>query len=1534
MNIRIPRGQDRRIAYTDRKNGYIELSSSSASSASDGYFRGDRQYLSDFFIEAACAGGAAKAVLYRTNARWTDVRPEGFSVAFERCGLSVSLLLDEQAFCLSLGGGAHDAPADGERGSDREGAEAAGQGPAEPGTGVGLVLGSLFTALPASSGARRETRPSAAWVCARREGITVWKHPSGIAVASASPFALDAAGTDRIVLRPDDTAVPLYVAFGTDGSPEPAGADGASPAPGAAEEQAFSLARTAAIGAHRAKIDAFFTGFKSDSGNAEFDAAVRWAQFSGWMLVTDDPGPGIWAGLPWFRDNWGRDTFIALPGILLVSGRFAEAREVLVGFARHQMRDQASPDWGRIPNRYRGAGDVIFNTADGTLWFIRSLWEYVQYSGDTAILAELRDTVDLALEADATRRTDGHGFLLHGDADTWMDARIRGKEPWSARGDRACDIQALWYTALRIGARIARFLGDGNRAAARDALADKVRDSFRRFFWDADRNAVADCLPPGGHGEWLRDFRVRPNQLFAITAPSILGHETGEDELLDPAQRLQVLENVRRELVSPFGLFSLSPDDPLFHPKHENPGAYHKDAAYHNGTIWVWNSGPYVSASVAGSGSLASATLQTVSDALLRNQALMIHRYGCAGTLSENIHAEPGADGNPVLSGTFSQAWSVSEFARNVYQDIIGFRPRLADLRIEMKPHLPAGVDRWSAEVPFGPGWYLAVELERCHNRGFSGIDCRLVWNVPGAAGGSGSETAGAVPALSVNGAAIRPGVPVELFFAHTDGERGLKPPVRRTDGASAGPAWFTEQFPARDFAPEWCGAVHQKDYLERLVLGGRMKSPTGGGANAAALEWLFDSASFRLKYHTRLALGALWSSTRTVFRLWAPTARAVSLVLYPDGTDSPPSAIIPMVRGTEQTGSAGVWEVPVPGDLHGTYYRFRVQAHGIIRDSADPYSRACGVNGLRSMVCDFSRTNPEGWDTARSPSLVSPNDAVVYEVHVADISSSPAWSGDPVLRRTYRGACAEGTSLDGRPTGFDHIRSLGVTHLQLLPIFDFSSVDERRALDHSYGEQLVYGKFNWGYDPGNYFAPEGSYSSDPYDGTVRVRELKQLILACCRNGLGVIMDVVFNHVPAAQYHPLGICVPGYYFRVDSYAGCGDDTASERSMFRQYMVDAVCWWLSEYKLSGFRFDLMGLHDVETMNEIRASLQKLRPDVLVYGEGWDMYRGGKMVSASMREARKMPGIGFFNDALRCGIKGPAFKPEEGGFIHNGSHREAVKFGLVGTVYHPQVHNRDVDGTANPNPWTDRTAASINYTEIHDNSTLYDKLVLVENNRDEAYYERLQKTALGIVILAQGVPVIHAGMEFMRTKEIPADILAKHPGLYDLYWTADRRRAFSHNTYNLSDRINALDWQRCAEKRSVVDYVRTLIRIRKDHPLFRLRTGAEVGSCIQFLEPAAEQLLPMIRPAGEQMHWTEKPGPSVLAWRIDAGTSLDSWRSACVIVNPSCEAVRFTLPECAEGARWHLVLDGEGGSGDAASGAEVSVAAKALYLYAEF
>ena len=1469
MNIRLMRNSKRKMAWTDKCGGYFEFSCME-NGADGGYFRGDCRLLTGFSSD----GTTLK------EADYIDVRPEGFCAVFREAMLNVSLLLYERAFY------AYSAKSVGILGCAAAGWRKSAEN-------------APFQSTPS------EDSQQLTWVKEIIDGCTVVSSSAGFAAAAEFDFRYTA----------DDDGITLFR-----GQAAFAGADNS----GGAERKAFSaagwyivfedgqveaaqkavrLAKANAVGTHCRSVASFLEQCAIDSGDKRFDEAFLWARFNGWMLATKDSASGctgIWAGLPWFRDNWGRDTFISLCGTLLASGCFAEAKDVLLGFAGFQDVDEASSTYGRIPNRYRSADDVIYNTADGTLWFIRALWEYVQYSGDTAILSKLQKTIFTALDADRAR-TDANGFLKHGDADTWMDARIQNKEAWSPRGDRANDIQALWFTALKIGSIVADMTGNAEKSKEYACLAEKVKASFDSIFWNPIYDSMADYLPEGQYGEWAKDMKVRPNQLLTLTVPSVL--PAGEENrLCSPHKTERILEDVERELVSPFGLFSLSPDDPLFHPEHENPAMYHKDAAYHNGTIWEWQSGAYISAAAEARNAMGEKPA-----AIIQNEAKMILDWGAAGSLSENIHAKADADGNPKLSGTFSQAWSLAEFVRNVCQDIAGFTPRLAEGKLDLHPHLPQNLESFSAMLPFGRGWTLCVDINRAENE----YECEVRWNA--------GEDFFALPELYLNGVRIKPNEKrtVKVKFAPENAEAGQQKKNEQQSAAKfcCPERWITAGFPAHDFAAEWCGSVHIKDYLEKLTLSGRMKSRVSGGANTAALEWLFDSKEFEDKYTTDAELGALYGKSETVFRLWAPTARAVEVVLFADGENAPQQQTYVMQNRTEK-GFAGVWEVCVKGDLHGVYYQFKVRAHGVTAISSDPYAKAAGVNGMRSMVVDLARTNPDGWEKIRLPELQSPSDAVLYEAHIADITSSPHWNGSQAARRTYLGAAESGTSFGGVPTGFDHIKSLGITHVQFLPLFDFRSVDEAKTYDAAYAEKSTFGLFNWGYDPQNYGLPEGSYSSNPYDGAVRIRELKTMIKAYADSGIGVVMDVVFNHVNDGLKHAFNLCVPGYYYRVEGYSGAGEDTASEHAMVRRYIVDMLRYWLTEYKLCGFRFDLMGLHDVRTLNEARAALQKIKKDVLLYGEGWCMYQAGKMKPADMSNAALLDEIGFFNDAVRCGIKGAAFGDTEPGFIHDGRRREAIKFGIVGATAHPQLDYEKIEGTAAPFPWGKKTWISLNYTEIHDNMTLNDKLILVEPDKDTAYYEQMQKFALSLVILAEGLPILHAGMEFMRTKEVPFDMMKDISQFDDAARLVDGR-AILRNTYNVCDKINALDWSRCAEKQSVVAYTRDLIAFRKAHPAFRIADGKKLADMLAFIDNEEAEL-----------------PKEVLAWRIDGKKCGDDRNTLLILANPLSSAAAFVLPESGE---WNLITDGINFAppdSDALKGcSEVTLAAKTLSVYGE-
>lgn len=466
---------------------------------------------------------------------------------------------------------------------------------------------------------------------------------------------------------------------------------------GEATQRARTLVAGDPIGdERRATYTALTTSYLATS-DLEYNKALNWAKAASKLFVVEEYGAGIWAGLPWFRENWGRDTFIALPGTLLVSGQFADARAVLANFARFQnLKTPRDKDYGRIPNRV-SPDEIIYNTVDGTPWMLREAYEYIRYTGDRAFAREMYKLAVPYFEGAIANYADADGLLEHAASDTWMDARVENPthQPWSDRGPRANDIQALWYTALDTGAWLAEQAGDMQRAAEWRALAGKARASFLRLFWDG--SIMADRLRADGS----RDIKVRPNQLMLATIPF--------DDFLPGAVQARVTKNAVSTLLYPYGIASLSQDDPTFHPRHENPAFHHKDAAYHNGTIWGWNAGFTVTA-------LNRFGYQDLSWQLTQNLGKQILGLGIDGTLgsmSENLDALPHEDGRLKPSGTFAQSWSVAEYARNGYQDYVGFRPDLPQDTLAFEPAIPAGWSRFGALLPFGAGEQLAVDFKR-----------------------------------------------------------------------------------------------------------------------------------------------------------------------------------------------------------------------------------------------------------------------------------------------------------------------------------------------------------------------------------------------------------------------------------------------------------------------------------------------------------------------------------------------------------------------------------------------------------------------------------------------------------------------------------------------------------------------------------------------------------------------------------------------------------------------------------------------------
>ena len=532
--------------------------------------------------------------------------------------------------------------------------------------------------------------------------------------------------------------------------------------------------------------------------------------------------------------------------------------------------------------------------------------------------------------------------------------------------------------------------------------------------------------------------------------------------------------------------------------------------------------------------------------------------------------------------------------------------------------------------------------------------------------------------------------------------------------------------------------------------------------------------------------LGALYEKEGTLLRVWTPTAKSVEVWIYADDSFKGPSTKIEMVQKPK-----GIFEAYLPGDQHGTIYVYKILfLNNRESISVDPYARATTVNGMKSVIADLNRTNPDGWGE-RLPAFGLPEEAIIYELHIRDFSISE--TSGIVNKGKFLGLTEKNTqNASGRKTGLDYLIDLGITHIQILPMFDYATVDEANLTEPQY---------NWGYDPLNYNVPEGSYSTDPFDPFNRIFEVKQMIRTLHDNGLRVIMDVVYNHVYDPKDQALERTVPGYFYRYNADGslangtGVGNDTASERHMMRKYIIDSVKYWAKEYHLDGFRFDLMGIHDSVTMNAIREALDKIDPSIIIIGEGWEMSTPlPEDLKASQRNAQAMPRIAHFNDSIRIALKGSDFGDEKDrGFISGKNYLEDLLLRNIKGAMHLSSHSSYVD-----------PEQVIQYVEAHDNLTLYDKLL--RSNPDDSEEVRIKRHTLAtsIVLLSQGVPFIHGGQEFLRTKAGVA------------------------NSYQSPDEINQFEWERVTTFQESVAYVKGLIALRKSEYLFRLHTHEEIDT----------------------------------------------------------------------------------------------------------
>ncbi|TMM32192.1 type I pullulanase [Polaribacter aestuariivivens] len=597
-----------------------------------------------------------------------------------------------------------------------------------------------------------------------------------------------------------------------------------------------------------------------------------------------------------------------------------------------------------------------------------------------------------------------------------------------------------------------------------------------------------------------------------------------------------------------------------------------------------------------------------------------------------------------------------------------------------------------------------------------------------------------------------------------------------------------------------------------------------------------------------------LWlshSKEATTFKIWSPTATAVKLNFYKTGNASD-------VFETHnlQDDENGVWSKTIKGDLHGTYYTYQVYINDTwLAETPGIYAKAVGVNGKKAMVLDFETTHPTNWKNDTYVTLKSPNDAIIYELHIRDITiQKDANSSFP---GKYLGLVEKGTKSNlNISTAIDHIKQLGITHVHLLPTFDNYSIDETN---------LKKPQFNWGYDPQNYNVPEGSFATNPFDAEVRIKEFKTMVKAFHNANIGVILDVVYNHTGRTENSNFNLENPNYYYRFNkdgSYsdaAACGNETASERKMARTFILESVKYWAEEYHLDGFRFDLMGIHDIETMNLIAAEVKKINKNALIYGEGWTANNSPlpEEKRALKKHTQQMPQIAAFSDDLRDGIKGSVFDDNSTGFVSGAENtEESIKFGIVGAIHHPQIDYKAVNYS--DKPWANQPWQAINYVSCHDNHTLYDKLKISQPNASEEEIKAMHKLATAIVLTSQGTPFLHAGSEMMRTKN------------------------GEHNSYKSPDAINQINWNLKVQHADVVKYYQNLIRLRKEHPAFRMPTANEVQENLEF----------------------QKVENGLVSYQIKNNANNDSWKTILIIFNAKNKPFNYKL-----NTSWRIAVLGD-------------------------
>lgn len=603
--------------------------------------------------------------------------------------------------------------------------------------------------------------------------------------------------------------------------------------------------------------------------------------------------------------------------------------------------------------------------------------------------------------------------------------------------------------------------------------------------------------------------------------------------------------------------------------------------------------------------------------------------------------------------------------------------------------------------------------------------------------------------------------------------------------------------------------------------------------------NWKFRDVNFlAFPVYSGDDLGVLYTKQKTIVRIWAPTAEKVELRVYAQATGGEAIRIDQFVKAEK-----GTWTISLLVDLKGYYYTIRVNDGEWLNETPGIDAKAVGTNGLRGLFFDPADTHPEGWQSDQRVETINPVDAIIYEMHVRDFSIAP--SSGMTNKGKYLAFTEHGTlSPQGLATGIDHLKELGITHVHLLPVNDFSTVDENAP------EQM----YNWGYDPQNFNVPEGSYSTNPKN-TSRIKELKMLVQSLHQAGIGVVLDVVYNHTVFTSLSYFNQTVPGYYYRqkadgsFSNASGCGNEIASERPMVRKFLLDSLHYWATEFHIDGFRFDLMGIIDIDTMNLIRTKIDAISPSIILYGEGWtaDTSPLPEALRAVKINVSKLDRIAVFNDDFRDAIKGNSFVPRNKGFVSGKTvQEENIKFGITAACYHPQIVYDYVEHSKFP--WAKEPWQCVNYASCHDNYTLYDKLILSCPEASEEQLSRMVMMAGALVLTSQGIPFLHGGSEFARTK------------LGD------------HNSYKSTDLINQVDWNKKHAFLKVNQYYQQLIHLRKNHPAFRMTSSEQMR---------------------EHLIFSDDYIPGVSSFVLVNRANDDDWRTILLVFNGNTHSIQFPI-----------------------------------------